>query len=173
MKIREAMDFNPLWIIVIVAVGGALIKGLFWLRDVHTAKDGWTRFTTEQFPAFAKEIRGRIDQIFERLPPTPAGVAPGSPLRLTGFGEEMSANMNAQDWAAELAPTLQADLVGKRAFEIDEFSRKYVYEKMRHDPRVSKCMYEMGVERENALRVLYVVLRDQLIATLGVSATDD
>ena len=44
------MDFNPLWIIVIVAVSGALIKGLFWLRDVHTAKDRWTRFTIEQFP---------------------------------------------------------------------------------------------------------------------------
>ena len=119
------------------------------------------------------EIRADIKRIFERLPAVPAGVKTGSPLTLTDFGEKMSASMNAATWAAELAPTLREALVGKRAFEIDAFSRTYVYEHMKHDERVAKCMYEMGVERDNALRVLAVVLRDQLMATLGVSPDAD
>ena len=40
---------------------------------------------------------------------------------------------------------------------------------MSHDERVSMCMYEMGVERDSALRVLHVVLRDELIRVLGLS----
>ena len=72
-----------------------------------------------------------------------------------------------------VAPAHHAELAGKRAFEIDEFSRKYVHEHMRHDARVSKCIYEMGVERDNALRELHVVLRDRLITALGISPDDD
>lgn len=84
----------------------------------------------------------------------------------------MSKNMDAAAWAEELAPTLQADFVGRRAFEVDAFSRKYVQERMREDSRVAKCMYEMGVERDHALNVLHVVLRDRLIAALGISPND-
>ena len=167
---------TPLLVIAVLAVAGTLwgIVLFIWKVALRTAKlDAGER----DFRTFAQEIRGKIEkieghvvQIFLRLPPTPAGVKSGSPFQLTDFGKEMARNMGAQDWAAEVAPNHQAELAGKRAFEIDEFSRKYVHEKMRRDERVSKCMYRMGVERDNALSVLQVVLRDQLIAVLGYLA---
>ena len=166
------MDFNPLWILVVLTLLGLVVKGLFWLRDVQTMKTGWAQFTTKTFPDFAQEIRNDIKEIFRRLPLAPAGVKEGSPLTLTDFGQKMSENMDARAWAEELAPTLQAELVGKRAFEVDAFSRRYVYEQMREDARVAKCMYEMAVEPDNALNVLHVVLRDRLIAALGISPDD-
>lgn len=147
----------------------AAVKIVRWTGTVDARLDALTK----QLDEFTTEIREKLDEVFRRLPVSPAGVKTGSPLTLTDFGKTMSANMDAATWAAELAPTLQAELVGKRAFQIDAFSRKYVYEHMRHDERVAKCMYEMGVERDNALQVLGVVLRDQLIALLGVSPDDD
>ena len=152
---------NPLTYVLALAVGGALVKGLFWLRDVHNAKQGWG--------AVVDEIRADIKNILLRLPSTPAPVESGSPLQLTDFGRKMATAMDASAWATTLAPSLREGLAGKRAFEIDEFSRKYVQEKMSHDERVSMCMYEMGVERDSALRVLHVVLRDELIRVLGLS----
>lgn len=75
------MDFNPLWILAILTVLGLVIKGLFWLRDVHSATEGWSEFTGETFPEFAKEIREKIEEIFRRLPPVPAGVQTGKPAQ--------------------------------------------------------------------------------------------
>ena len=155
---------NPLTYVLALAVGTALVKGLFWLRDVHNAKQGWG--------AIVDEIRKDIKDILLRLPPTPASVTSGSPLRLTDFGRKMAVNMDAQAWATDLAPTLREDLAGKRAFEVDEFSRKYVHEHMQHAERVSKCMYQIDVDRDGALRVLQVVLRDALIDALGIAPDD-
>ena len=81
------MDFNPLWIIVALTALGLAVKGLFWLRDVHTAKEGWAKFTADTFPAFAKEIRGRLDQLFERIPP-PKTLGAASPLSLNDLGRK-------------------------------------------------------------------------------------
>lgn len=50
---------------------------------------------------------------------------------------------------------------------IDAFSRDYVLEHMDRDDRVAKCMYEMGVDRDAALRVLQVVLWDELLKITG------
>ena len=150
---------NPLTYVLALAVGGLIIRGLFWLRDVHNAKEGWGAIVTE--------IRADIKEIFKRLPPLPAPVSASSPLKLTEFGRKMSESMDATAWARALAPTLQGNIAGKRAFEIDAFSRDYVREHMDRDERVAKCMDEMGVERDAALRVLQVVLRDELLKVAG------
>ena len=71
------MDFNPLWILVALAVSGSVVKGLFWLRDVHNMKVGWQ--------AFAKEIRDDIKKIFERIP-LPKTLEAAGPLRLSELG---------------------------------------------------------------------------------------
>ena len=73
--------------------------------------------------------------------------------------------MEASTWAAGIAPSLfeRERLSDREEFEIDAFSRRYVRENMSEDARVSRCMYELGVGRDDALRVLHVVLRDELI----------
>ena len=154
----------------LIGIGTILWRAASWKGGVDEHRKGMDEHR-KTVSDFMGEIRADIKRIFDRLPPVPAGVQTGSPLTLTDFGQEMSKNMGAANWAVEVAPTLQGDLVGKQAFEVDAFSRKYVYEQMREDPRVAKCMYEMGVERDNALNVLHVVLRDRLIAVLGISPT--
>ena len=126
-----------------------------WTTKIDTVVDG--------FSGFMAEIRDDIKQIFLRLPPVP--VAGNSPLRLTDFGVKMAAHMNAKQWASNLAPSLRFNVSEKRAFEIDEFSRTYVETSLTDDmnERVSACGYEFGVDRDNVLKVLHVVLRDELL----------
>ena len=118
--------------------------------------------------SFMKEIRDKIDRIFERLPPVP--VAGMSPRRLTDFGEKISASIGAEAWAADLAPRLRGRVEGKAPFEVDRFSREYV----RGDEigpewsrRVAACAYDFGTDASGVLDVLQVVLRDELLGLLG------
>ena len=140
-----------------IAFGGVLWRIFWWVAKIDPLPT--------MFHDLATEIRSDIKKILLRLPPTPAPVASDSPLSLTEFGHRMARLMDASTWAAGIAPPLfeSERLSGREEFEIDAFSRRYVRENMPEDPRVSKCMYELGVDRDNALRVLHVVLRDELI----------
>ena len=118
--------------------------------------------------SFMKEIRDKVDRIFERLPPMSA--MGGSPLRLTDFGERISEWLEAEAWAADLAPRLRGRVEGKAPFEVDRFSREYV----RGDEigpewarRVAACAYEFGADESGVFEVLRIVLRDELLGLLG------
>ena len=165
------MDFNPLWILVGLTVLGLAVKGLFWLRDVHIAKEGWSKFTTETFPAFAdeiREIRGRIDQLFERIP-QPKTLSTASPVSLNELGRRVAESLDTQTWAARVAPTLTNEIAGKRPFEIDQFCEEYVGTRIDDQlgERVSACAYDFGLPRYAVLAVLRVELRDELIRLAG------
>ena len=73
--------------------------------------------------------------------------------------------MKAKPWASDLAPSLRAEVAGKRAFEVDEFRRSFVHLRLNDDlkERVAACAYEFGVDRDDVLKVLQVVLRDELL----------
>ena len=73
---------------------------------------------------FMAEIREDMKKIFQRLSPPPPAVGQ-SPARLTDYGEELSKNMDAEQWARDLAPKLMPDVRGKKDFEVDAFCRKY------------------------------------------------
>ena len=146
--------------IVLVALGGALVSLIYWIGQIQEHRG--------TVATFMKEIRDQLKEIFLRLPATSTPVASKSPLHLTTFGHKMADTLDATAWAASIVPTLQADLAGKRAFEIDVASREYVQANMQKDERVSKCMYETGVDRDSALKVLQVVLRDALLKSLGL-----
>ena len=146
---------TPLIVTASLAVIIAAVKVIRWTATVDLRLD--------QFTAFAKEVRDDIKQIFLRLPPVP--VVSSSPLQLTDFGARMADFMKAKPWASDLAPSLRAEVVGKRAFEVDEFSRSFVYLRLNDDlkERVAACAYEFGVDRDDVLKVLRVVLRDELL----------
>ena len=112
---------------------------------------------------FMVEIRDDIKKIFLRLPPVP--VASSSPLKLTDFGEKIAKEFEAREWATGLTPTLAHEVEGKRAFEIDEFSEKFVGTRLGKDweERVAGCAYDFGIKRDDVRAVLRVVLRDELI----------
>lgn len=146
---------TPLIVTASLAVIYAVVKVIRWTATVD--------LKLNQFTDFAKEVRDDIKQIFLRLPPVP--VVGSSPLRLTDFGEKMADFMKAKPWASDLAPSLQAEVAGKRPFEVDEFSRNYVQTSLNDElnERVAACAYEFGVDRDAVLRVLQVVLRDELL----------
>lgn len=146
---------TPLIVTASLAVIIAAVKVIRWTATVDLRLD--------QFTAFAKEVRDDIKQIFLRLPPVP--VVSSSPLQLTDFGARMADFMKAKPWASDLAPSLRAEVAGKRAFEVDEFSRSFVHLRLNDDlkERVAACAYEFGVDRDDVLKVLQVVLRDELL----------
>ena len=146
---------TPLIVTASLAVIIAAVKVIRWTATVDLRLD--------QFTAFAKEVRDDIKQIFLRLPPVP--VVSSSPLQLTDFGERMADFTKAKPWASDLAPSLRAEVAGKRAFEVDEFSRSFVHLRLNDDlkERVAACAYEFGVDRDDVLKVLQVVLRDELL----------
>lgn len=153
---------TPLIVTASLAVLYAVVRVIRWTAAVD--------LKLGQFTDFAKEVRDDIKQIFLRLPPVP--VAGSSPLRLTDFGERMADFVDAKSWASDLAPSLRAEVAGKRPFEVDEFSRGYVQARLKDDlqERVAACAYEFGVERDNVLKVLQVVLRDELLG--GTAGTE-
>ena len=146
---------TPLIVTASLAVIIAAVKVIRWTATVDLRLD--------RFTAFAKEVRDDIKQIFLRLPPVP--VVSSSPLHLTDFGARMADFMKAKPWASDLAPSLRAEVAGKRAFEVDEVSRSFVQMRLNDDlkERVADCAYEFGVDRDDVLRVLQVVLRDELL----------
>lgn len=162
--------FNtPLIVTASLAVLYAVVKVIRWTVTVDLKLDQFAGFTKEVREDFRevrqelKEVRQDIKQIFLRLPPPP--VAGDSPLQLTDFGEKMADFTKAKSWASDLAPSLRADVVGKRPFEVDEFSRSFVHGRLQDDMKesVAACAYEFGVERDAVLKVLQVVLRNELL----------
>ena len=176
--------FNtPLIVTASLAVLYAVVKVIRWTVTVDLKLDqsaGFTKEVREDFKEVRedfkevredfrevrqelKEVRQDITQIFLRLPPPP--VAGDSPLQLTDFGEKMADFTKAKSWASELAPSLRADVAGKRPFEVDEFSRSFVHGRLSDDMKesVAACAYEFGVERDAVLKVLQVVLRNELL----------
>ena len=77
----------------------------------------------------------------------------------------MAAFLRAEEWAAGIAANAVREVVGKRPFEIEEFSRRYVASNLdpKIEERVAACAYEFGTERDLVKPVLWVVLRDELM----------
>ena len=162
---------NPVTYILALAVGTAIVKILWWIRDVTRGEKDFRVFVKE-IKDDMKTIREHITDIFKRLPdPVIAGA---SPFQLTDLGRKLSAELGAEEWAANLAPTLSDDVAGKKPFQIDEYAEKYVRDNLSDEMvnLVAACAYDAGRTREDVLPVLCVVLRDELIR-LGISEDDE
>ena len=148
---------TPAGVSATVALLSALGGLIYWMGKVQEHKGAVT--------VFMKEIRDDIKKIFDRLPGTPNPVSGASPLRLTDFGEKIAKSMNAKAWAEQMAPALSDEVRGKASFEIDEVAQNYVNNKLDEDwnRRVSESAYEFGTSRDGILRVLQVLLRNELI----------
>ncbi len=153
---------TPLIVTASLAVIVAVVKVMRWTAAVDLRLEQFTAFTRDVRDDI-KELRNDVKQIFLRLPPVP--LAGGSPLQLTDFGERMADFIEAKRWASEVAPSLRIEVAGKRPFEVDEFSRSYVQTNLNDDLKdgVAACAYEFGVERGDVLKVLQVVLRNELL----------
>ncbi len=156
---------------VITIISTLIYKILAWKirtdndndNDIDHLKDS-TDSDRKLIHDIAKEIREDIKKILVLVNPN-TSIASNSPYQLTEFGEKISDQIGAVEWANNLAPSLLSEIQGMEPFEIDEFCKSYVPDRLtEHWSRlISICSYEMGTEKSNVEVVLEVVLRDTLL----------
>ena len=155
---------SPAGTTVIVAIAGGLLWLANWIGKMQEQKSEVAKFVTE-LRAHTPQILERMQQILERLPR--ATVTPSSPLRLTEYGKKIAGHLNAKVWAQERArdEELLRQVRGLEEHEIDEFvdlrAGRLLTAQMQAS--IAPCAYQFGVTRDDVLRILKVVLRDELI----------
>ena len=163
---KDILPYAPLLTCAAVIVSAYLLHRRF--KDSKLSKDsewrGGVDVDRQTFKDFMAEIREKIIEIFDRLPPSP--VAGKSPVKLTEFGEKISVTISAKDWASSLAPILLPKVVGKTEFDVYEFCGQYIDTELEPDFRrqVAETAYEIATTDDNVLTVLRVELRDALLA---------
>ena len=142
--------------IVFLAVSACVGIGI-WVGRVNSDRD--------TFKKFIDRMGEKIEEILQKLPSST--VAGKSPLHLTGLGEKVSEEIQASEWAKQIAPALLVRIANKHPYEVQEFCLEYVKgedvlpEDMQE--KVKTSAYQNGIEKEQVLRVLAVELRDQLL----------
>ena len=153
----NAFISHPLvWLAILGGLGGLI----YWKGQVDS--------DLSTLKAFMTEIRADIKSILERV--RPVTVAAGSPLQLTGFGKTIAESFGAEDWARESVSSVATpnEMVVKEPYQIDELCNEYVQNKIASEEynRVQGCAYKHGIEPNDVLQVLRVVLRDQILNSL-------
>ena len=148
---------HPLVLLAILGGVGGLI---YWKGQVDSDR--------KSFKEFMQEVRGDIKTILERIPPKT--VTAGSPLQLTGFGKTIAEAFGAEEWAKESIAALGKpnEMVTKEPFQIDELCNKHVHHDLSRNEydRVQNCAYHHGIEPDDVLQVLRVVLREEVLNSL-------
>lgn len=164
-------EFNPLWIVVVLGVGGALVTIARWTANVDAARKGWER-VAKTIDDKLDTIQSRIDDLFTVF--GRQAVRAESPVRLTEFGQELSKKLNATAWAVRTADSVQGEVEDKEAWEIHDFCFAYSKERLSKDRErdVKRVAYEAGVDDVQARNVLAVELRDQLLNLLRLDAPE-
>ena len=156
-------------VLAVLAVGAVVWKAGAWYNAVNTDRATFKEFMKEvreelkEVREELREIRQHLTRVFQRLPVRTT--ADDSPVRLTDLGQTIADELTAREWARSLAPTLLPTIVGTRPYEVDEFADHHVTDDLPEDwrVRVAECAYEHGLQRDQVLAVLRVVLRDELL----------
>ena len=149
---------NPIVFVLILTIATGLFYAGRWTGNVNTDR--------ENFKNFMKEIRDKIDKIFERLP-APPPIATSSPLQLTDFGEKISACADGKNAADAIANEIVQQAEGMNPYQIQEFSKEYMKNTFEPTPdqftKFGNCAYEHGVKYDQVLEVIAIELRDRLL----------
>ena len=175
---------TPWWVFVTIglalsgAVLGAVVKVSMWAGSVNSRLDSVdsrldsvdSRLDSlgETVRDGLAEVRKDIKKILERLASTPPAVQQSSPVRLSSFGEKISAEVSARAWADDHASRLTAEVSGKEDFEVFETCVAHVAEQFDKDESLQRTIraaaYELGTDTEQVRKVYEVELRDRLLS---------
>ena len=149
----------PVIVIAVLAVLGLLWKAAVWKGKVDS--------DLPYLKSMMEEIRDDIKNIFQALPmPTAVGK---SPTQLTEFGEKIANRIEVWEWASQEAESLLDDetLVGMEPFQIEAFREGYIDSGFQHQgtvqDKMNMAIYEFGIDRDRALPVLRIPLREALL----------
>ena len=89
----------------------------------------------------------------------------GGPLQLNDLGRKVSAEIQADEWAAEIAPSLAERAAAEPAYKVDALCGHYVEQFLHQEmrDRVDEAAYEHGIERPGVLAVLRIMLRNRIL----------
>ena len=130
---------------------------------------------SKRFDKFIDKIEGKLDHISEQISDLfrrlPSPVAEGkSPLQLNKLGQSISDTLGAKQWAGEIAKGLKERVINKPPYDVQEFSFNYVRGEFKptdeQESELGQCAYEHGIEKNIALDVLALELRDKLLELL-------
>ena len=160
----QGMGLIGTGLVLLIAVGTLLFKGGKWVGRADERLGTLT--------SLVGEIRQDIKSLLSRMsPPT---VAVDSPLRLTELGEKISAALGAAAWADETADSLHDQVIGKRPDQVQQLCFDYIFNDFRPSEQLETAIsvsgYEHGINKEQVLSVLAVVLRDKLSGALEAPA---
>ena len=163
---------TPWWVFAMVALAlsgavfGAVVKVSMWAGSVNSKFDS-VNSRLDSLDDGLAEVRKDVKKILERLASPPA-VQQNSPVRLSSFGEKISAEVSAKAWADDHAPRLTAEVSGKQDFELFETCVAHVAEQFDKDESLQRTIraaaYELGTDTEQIRKVYEVELRDRLLS---------
>ena len=143
---------------VLVAIGVLIFKTGAWKGSLDT-----------RLSSIENSILDIKNLIYQYLSPASRRpVTAKSPLRLTDLGKEIAEQIEADEWASDLAVNLKPRTIGKSDYEIQELAIAYAQALDLTDeqrPLVYEAAFSSGLDHSQVLRVLGVVLRDKLLST--------
>lgn len=97
-----------------------------------------------------------------------------SPVALTSFGERVSRDLSASEWADKYALSIEADVSDMREFEIFELCQKVVEEAINSsedfESKVKEVSYNHAIDKKWAKEVLAIELRDSVLRLVKPAA---
>ncbi len=164
--VSDLSSFNPLWIMVGLAVAGALIAIGKWIGAVNSDRGSFKKFTVAVRDDL-KDIQNDIKKMLHWQ--SSKTIDSQSPLRLTEIGQKVSDLLDIPAITEMLVSTLRPQVEGKQPYDIQERCFAYVRDEYEPSPeldaRIKQCAYDNGLDRDEVLDVLAVVLRDKLLAS--------
>ena len=155
---------TPLIVSVGLGVAASLIGIGVWVGRVNSDRTNFKTFMKDVGEKL-EAIQTDIKQIFKILPPSET-IRSDSPIQLTELGEKVSKEIGAMQFANETVPVLENEAKGLEPFEIESLSQDYVFGRLPENWRrnVGRASYKFGINTKAVSDVLWVVLRDELLA---------
>ena len=162
------------WLIVPLAAGGLLFRVGMWVGAVNTDRESFKDFTRAVRDDIQELQRDIKTLLRRRGSPT---ISSGSPLRLTKIGKRISEALNVPVTAETLALSLKPRVSGKLPYDVQEFCFEYIRDEYtpsaEDEYKIKNCAYENGLDRDDVLDVLAIMLleeREELL--IGQNSSD-
>ena len=159
----------------------AILKGFHVYGDNNKKRGKWegqVDADRTSFKEFMRKIERKLDQIFDRLPPSPVTTS-RSPLQLTDLGKQIAEEIDVQTWVHHFKQKIKGRIAEHNPYEVQEVCFKYADENLLDDikdvdqgevwvKKIKGSAYDHGLPLEDVLKVAGIVLRDKMLEDLNL-----
>lgn len=168
LEATAAVPLPPLpmgWVVVILAALSAAVAMGKWMGSVGE---------------FTKDAKGTFDTIKDKLEEVSTNLTilvdrsrtqtldRGSRLRLTELGQRVAKEVDAESMMAQIAVDIAGRAFDKEPYDVQNLCFEYVRNEYKpskaDDDLLKECAFENGIDIQQVLDVLALVLRDMILA---------